>query len=976
MTKNVLKSYLRKRTLLEIKINELKKDLNEQQMEAFVHDLARKSDLLSEGFFSSVASMLGFNRPGEVKRFLAGRVVSHLGVPRNHPLYAPLTNFINKLSVREITALYNGNPRMRKKLVKVLTDATVSAFIREMPAIMNLTGGGLGDPVTDAMIDAVSAESFKASVKRSLEDSLAALPDSSAADMEAMKQDFEQRFADIEKGIDDISQSLKNKMKSDPTDADTDDDGLPDGVEADLNTDPRDPDTDDDGATDGEEVGSIKGKMKEPDMEQPETAADDTASDENVEKAEQAAEKAEDAAEAAEEAEESGDQEEAEKASEEAQEAAQEAEEAAEEVQEEPDASEAEEAAEQAKIKARKAEASKLRIPMRDFIKAKLNLDNDLGRYDPRISLEDLQAIHDNFVAAETDQQRLAAIETFARAKTFEELTKLIGAPDTEAPTPEPEADIEEPAEEPAVEEPAEETPEPEVGEESIPSDVLEKYRRLYDLYNEPGNTYNKTLKLSKQIEDLEIKYPELADLDLDSDAEDEPEVEDLPEPEIEEPEAEKEPARMIRPTETPRVRDGEGKDVEIPEYELSLDPKSEKSKKALLDTIEKLQPEGDMDLYQRNLNKYLDRQVDRFYEEAQEKAPKAKSVKDKKKTEKQYTEEYVAKQTAKMLDVIQDKVSDKGSTEGFSYIFGRAVPTKSEPETVEKKISYRQVDVVLDDDKTTVMSSRPPEKSKINRPKLGESILEEGRKEIFSVDLPPIPVEDIPKVVWTQSTDEERSALARKVLELLKAKQEEDPESVEVFDLGQDEETGTPNLVIMKTTLNLDNTVSGGVIDQRKVGVIEIPEGALKNTYSMLARKYITKVEDKKAGIVPGMFNANKAVMDYQPEQAGGLRAKRLKELADYLKIDTSDFEYSMPFIIQYILEKTGDLVTGAPQLGDEPKEKPTSKAPEMSPEEEEAMEPSAADLAAIEKEEEEDVEGLEEALEISEDLLRRLLA
>ncbi len=89
MTKNVLKSYLRKRTLLEIKINELKKDLNEQQMEAFVHDLARKSDLLSEGFFSSVASMLGFNRPGEVKRFLAGRVVSHLGVPRSHPLLRP-----------------------------------------------------------------------------------------------------------------------------------------------------------------------------------------------------------------------------------------------------------------------------------------------------------------------------------------------------------------------------------------------------------------------------------------------------------------------------------------------------------------------------------------------------------------------------------------------------------------------------------------------------------------------------------------------------------------------------------------------------------------------------------------------------------------------------------------------------------------------------------------------------------------------
>ncbi len=43
------------------------------------------------------------------------------------------------------------------------------------------------------------------------------------------------------------------------------------------------------------------------------------------------------------------------------------------------------------------------------------------------------------------------------------------------------------------------------------------------------------------------------------------------------------------------------------------------------------------------------------------------------------------------------------------------------------------------------------------------------------------------------------------------------------------------------------------------------------------------------------------------------------------------------------------------------------------MSPEEEDAMEPSAADLAAIEREDEEEVEGLEEAFEISEDLLRR---
>ena len=175
-----------------------------------------------------------------------------------------------------------------------------------------------------------------------------------------------------------------------------------------------------------------------------------------------------------------------------------------------------------------------------------------------------------------------------------------------------------------------------------------------------------------------------------------------------------------------------------------------------------------------------------------------------------------------------------------------------------------------------------------------------------------------------------------------------------------------------MKTSLNLDNTVAAGVIDQRKRGVIEIPEGSMKNTYSTLVTKYITKIEDKKAGIVPGMFNSNKAVVDYPPEVANRLKGKRLKELADHLGLDTSDFEFSMPFIIQYILEKTGDLVTSAPQVRD----KPSSKAPEMSPEEEEAMEPSAADLAAIEREDEEEVEGLEEAFEISEDLLRRLLA
>ena len=117
-----------------------------------------------------------------------------------------------------------------------------------------------------------------------------------------------------------------------------------------------------------------------------------------------------------------------------------------------------------------------------------------------------------------------------------------------------------------------------------------------------------------------------------------------------------------------------------------------------------------------------------------------------------------------------------------------------------------------------------------MKRPKLGEGIVNEERKKVFSVELPPIPVEDIPKTNWTQSSDQQRVALAVKVLELLKIKQQEDPDSVGMLDLGQDEETGMPNLVVMPTSLNTDSTVAGGVIDQRKLGVIEIPAGKLES--------------------------------------------------------------------------------------------------------------------------------------------------
>ena len=445
MNSKQLEVYLRQRVLVEVKANSIRKNLTEDQIAGIAIHLASDNDLLQEGFFDTVGALLGGGMR-ETKRFLARRVVSYLGIPAKHPISQPLTDFITRLPTKDIFAMYRGDTRMRKKLVDVLSKATVDAFKREMPTIMALRGGSLGGPVTDAMVEVVSTKEFEQSVRKSLENALVGLPGSDTGDLESIKKDIE----DLKKGVKDIAASLKDRVKSNPKDSDTDDDGLPDGVESDLGTDPKDADTDNDGESDGDEVGpevtkSLKDKVKDADGEAVDT------DDEAVEKAKEAAEEASEAADKAEKAEASGDKPAAEEAAKDAEQAAEKAEDAAEGAS---DVAAAEAAAEEARKKAAKAEASKLRIPMRDFIKAKLNLDNDLGRYDPRISLEDLQTIHDNFVAAETDQQKLAAIEAFARVKTFEELTKLIGAPDAEAPAMEPEADIEEPAEEPADEAP------------------------------------------------------------------------------------------------------------------------------------------------------------------------------------------------------------------------------------------------------------------------------------------------------------------------------------------------------------------------------------------------------------------------------------------------------------------------------------------------------------------------------------------
>jgi len=436
MNKNELESYLRSRILLEININELKQELNEEQMGSLVHHLAQKSELLNEGFFSSVASMLGFNRPGEVKRFLAGRTVSYLGVPKGHPLYNPLTNFINRLSVREITGLYNGNPRIRKKLVKVLTNATVAAFRREMPSIMGLTGGSLGDPITDAMTDAVSKREFKLSVQRSLEEALIDLPDSSAADIEEMRREYDERISRIERGIEDISSSLGGRTNTDPRDADTDDDGASDGVEREIGTNPRRRDTDGDGLSDGEEIGDTSTGTTDPNVEfkvpkelniSKEEAERIVASGKGLETIKDLTQKAQEYSEKAQKAEEEGSATDVDAAAINAQAASDSVSEIVnasgdsssnEEVENLDEAAEAAEAA-------RVARVSALRTPIGNFVKETLKIKSPASKLNYKISDEQLEEIHNALTKATSDQERFEAIKPMLRPKAVKEFEKL-----------------------------------------------------------------------------------------------------------------------------------------------------------------------------------------------------------------------------------------------------------------------------------------------------------------------------------------------------------------------------------------------------------------------------------------------------------------------------------------------------------------------------------------------------------------------
>ena len=391
MSDNQFRDFLRKQVLFEIKTKKMRQTLTEEQIGHIAHALILESDTLNEGLFSAIGSLLG-GGVKKVKQFLSRRAVSYLGVSKRSPLYEPLTSFISSMPTKDIYFLYRGDTRHRERLVDILTDETVNILKRDMPDVLGLdTAGSLGGPVVDSVTRVVNTPGFKASIKRSFNDSFVRFANSEVADMSSIRQAISDLRGEVG-GLSGDIQNLKTqfsarpsattgaKMKdrkpTDPLDSDTYNDGLPDGEETELGTDPGKADTDGDGLPDGEEVTGQAAPGDE---------------------AEEAAEEAAEAAVEAEEAEAVGDEVAAEEAAEDAKEAAEKAEDAVEGAS---DVEAAEAAAEEARKKARKAEASKLRIPMRDFIKAKLNLDNDLGRYDPRISLEDLQAIHDNFLAA------------------------------------------------------------------------------------------------------------------------------------------------------------------------------------------------------------------------------------------------------------------------------------------------------------------------------------------------------------------------------------------------------------------------------------------------------------------------------------------------------------------------------------------------------------------------------------------------
>ena len=442
----------------------------------------------------------------------------------------------------------------------------------------------------------------------------------------------------------------------------------------------------------------------------------------------------------------------------------------------------------------------------------------------------------------------------------------------------------------------------------------------------------------------------------------------------------------------------------EEPTWQKNITSAREKVLKAALAA----DPEGSEKLYRRGVNDFIDRMMDNWEVELRDKAEKAKVVaQTKKMTAEEYFEQNKNKyatevwpgEVAKQLRGIEKSIKEKGSTTGLEGIFnfkgadgkvievvpkvGEEVGATATPEEPETK-KYNQINVELYDDKTVVLTDRSM-RGKIKRSKLGEGMLSEmdwstqagksagpttfRREGVTVVELPPIPVEKLAKIRgWGTATSGQKLSLTDEVYKLLKQKAESDPEAVEDFDLGSDEETGKPNIVIMSlSTPTGERDKWSGVFDHRTPATPEL-KGELKALYDKLARKYIRKTTDKKENVVAGTFNNKAADRDYS-KGVKTVAGKKIKKLADEMGVEYTDddLEYYMADIVKRILIKGGSLVP------EEPKEKPTTDIPPVSPEEEEAMEAGFEDFITKGGEGEEE---LDEVLKISDDLLRRLLA
>ena len=815
MNNEQLEKYLRNRILVEIKANSLRKRLTEEQIGEIAIYLASDDNLLTEGFFSTIGALLGGSMT-ETKRFLAKRVVSFLGIPSGHPLSQPVTDFIARLPTKDIYAMYRGNPRMRKKLVSVLSDATVNAFKQEMPNIMALKGGSLGGPITDAMTDVVSTKEFKQSVQKSLEDALINLPGSDAGDLQSIRQDIE----DLKAGVSDIQQSLKKQVSTDTA-----------PVEA-----------------PSEMPASTKAKVKRrtaavPPAEVP--AADPTAVEEPTAAEEPAVEEpAADDPTAAEEP--------------------------ATELTTEQKLKEIQDFVKQFTpgnvLSVEKIPGQS--VPRINFIKG-FRRHQDGENKGKVKNWEEVNKIYQAFEKAGSDEEKIEALSKagFIKPAGYEAIqanrggepasdledAKATGdaeevagaaaatvaddgvdsetkesakqdleaaienAPQEEEPAP-PEEDvssvqdldtkaaeteaaedapIEEPAEEapepevveePAVEQPAEETSEPEAVERpeaevvpepaddavddgvpgEIPQEVRKKYDSLVARYNNPNISNEESTALEAEIEELENAYPGI---------DDEPEVVAEPalEPESEpEPEPEPEPEAVIEPEPEPKAE-------EEPASELDADA-----------SVERTEAEA--------------------AEEAAEEA--------RRKAEKERREAEKAQARAKEAEEAEKKREREKNAEAFRARKEKEQAAAEEEESAAK--TYRQVNVELYDDKTIVLSDRSA-RGKIKRPTLGEAA-ERGtvsgssefsahagfggkkfsRTGVSMVELPPISTDIVAKTNWTQDR-KLKGPLTGVIKGFLR---DSSDEAAKQFDV--------ENLVIMPATTESGQQISG-VIDHRK---------------------------------------------------------------------------------------------------------------------------------------------------------------